>query len=269
MRKIAVISQKGGVGKTTTSMNLAHALALSGKKVLLIDMDPQANLSTSLGIHGNDVKGIAAVLLENESIEEHIISVKDMLDLVPAGGKLGELEFLADGGSRRGFLLEQATEKLSEKYDFLLIDCPPSAGLLGMNAMLAVNELLIPVSSDYLSMQGLSRLLGIIQHVEEKLNRNSKKWIVITRYHQRRRLAKEVREKLLGYFPDRVLDTPIRESVALAESPSFGVSIFDYKKLSFGAQDYLSLAKDLVQKEVKPESKTMVRKSKKKLEVTE
>ena len=118
-----------------------------------------------------------------------------------------------------------------------------------MNAMLAVNELLIPVSSDYLSMQGLSRLLGIIQNIEERLKRSTKKWIVVTRYQKRRRLAKEVREKLLGYFPGRVLETPIRESVALAESPSFGVSIFDYKKLSYGAQDYLSLAKDLVLKD--------------------
>ncbi|MDH3326653.1 MAG: ParA family protein [Gammaproteobacteria bacterium] len=248
MRKIAVISQKGGVGKTTTSMNLAHALALSGKKVLLVDMDPQANLSTSLGIHGSEVKGVAAVLLENEPIASHIAPLKENLDLIPAGGKLGELEFLSDGGSSRGFLLEQAIKGLSESYDFLIIDCPPSAGLLGMNAMLAVNELLIPVSSDYLSMQGLSRLLGIVQHIEEKLNRSSKKWIVITRYHRRRRLANEVRNKLLNYFPGRVLDTPIRESVALAESPSYGVSIFDYKKLSFGAQDYLSLARDIVLK---------------------
>ena len=249
MRKIAVISQKGGVGKTTTSMNLAHALALSGKKVLLIDMDPQANLSTSLGIHGNDVKGIAAVLLKDEPLIDHIVSMKSGVDLVPAGGKLGELEFLSSGGSKRGFLLEQATASINKKYDFLLIDCPPSAGLLGMNAMLAVDELLIPVSSDYLSMQGLSRLLGIVQHVEDKLQRTTKKWIVLTRYYRRRRLAKEVREKLLRYFPGRVLNTPIRESVALAESPSYGLSIFDYKKLSFGAQDYLSLAQDLVSKD--------------------
>ena len=249
MRKIAVISQKGGVGKTTTSMNLAHALALIGKKVLLIDMDPQANLSTSLGIHGNDVKGIAAVLLKSEFIGDQIVSLKEGLDLIPAGGRLGELEFLSDGGSKRGFLLENAIGKLRGEYDFLLIDCPPSAGLLGMNAMLAVNELLIPVSSDYLSMQGLSRLLGIIQHIEERLNRSSKKWIVVTRFYRRRRLAKEVREKLLNYFPGRVLNTAIRESVALAESPSYGVSIFDYKKLSYGAQDYLSLAKDILLKD--------------------
>lgn len=248
MRKIAVISQKGGVGKTTTSMNLAHALALSGKKVLLIDMDPQANLSTSLGVHGNDVKGIAAVLLNEEVLADHIQVMGGGFDLIPAGGKLGELEFLSTGGTKRGFLLAQVTKSLPEKYDFLLIDCPPSAGLLGMNAMLAVDELLIPVSSDYLSMQGLSRMLGIVQHIEDKLHRKTKKWIVVTRYYRRRRLAKEVREKLLKYFPGRVLNTAIRESVALAESPSYGVSIFDYKKSSFGAQDYLSLAEDLMQK---------------------
>ncbi len=248
MRKIAIISQKGGVGKTTTSMNLAHALALSGKKILLIDMDPQANLSTSLGIHGNEIKGIAAVLLDGESIEAHIQSLVKNLEIIPAGGKLGELEFLANGGSARGFLLENAIKNLKKKYDFLIIDCPPSAGLLGMNAILAVSEMIIPVSSDYLSMQGLSRLLGIIQNVEERLQRNSEKWIVITRFQRRRRLANEVREKLLGYFPKRVLKTPIRESVALAESPGFGVSIFDYKRESYGAEDYISLARDLVSK---------------------
>ncbi len=249
MRKIAVISQKGGVGKTTTSMNLGHALALNGKKVLLIDMDPQANLSTSLGVHGNDVKGIAAVLLKDEPLIDHVLPMTKGLDLVPAGGKLGELEFLSTGGTKRGFLLAQALKTLSEGYDFLLIDCPPSAGLLGMNAMLAVDELLIPVSSDYLSMQGLSRLLGIVKHIEDKLQRNTKKWIVVTRYYRRRRLAKEVRGKLLQYFPGRVLSTAIRESVALAESPSYGLSIFDYKKMSFGAEDYSALARDLVLKE--------------------
>lgn len=248
MRKIAIISQKGGVGKTTTSMNLAHALALAGKKILLIDMDPQANLSTSLGIHGNEVKGIAAVLLDGECIDSHIHSLVKNLAIIPAGGKLGELEFLSDGGSARGFLLENAIKSLRKKYDFIIIDCPPSAGLLGMNAILAVGEMIIPVSSDYLSMQGLSRLLGIIQNVEERLQRKSKKWIVITRFQRRRRLANEVREKLLGYFPQRVLKTPIRESVALAESPGFGVSIFDYKRESYGAQDYISLAKDLISK---------------------
>ena len=249
MRKISIISQKGGVGKTTTSMNLSHALMLAGKKVLLVDMDPQSNLTTSLGLHGPGLNGIDSVLLDQGDINQYIVNLKNGLDLIPAGDKLGELEFVTKGGAERGFRLEAALRKVKNRYDFVFVDCPPSSGLLGMNAIMATREIIVPVSSDYLSMQGLSRILGIVQYIEEKLKRKNKKWIVLTRFQQRRRLAQEVKEKVYRYFPRLVLATPIRETVALAESPSYGKTIFEYRRSSRGAQDYSSLAKDVMNEE--------------------
>ncbi len=245
MRVIAVINHKGGVGKTTTALNLAYALSMAGKKVTVIDADPQANLTASLGRLERGQTGLDAVLLDDVPLAEVRSEIRERLHLIPAGERLGEMDFVTAGGAQRGYRLRQALEKLRGE-DFVLIDCPPSAGLLGMNTLLAANELLIPVASDYLSMQGLARLMGIIRHVEKSLKRRTKKWLVVTRFQERRRLARDVREKLLEHFPGNVLKTPIREAVALAESPSFGKSIFEYRRLSHGAQDYLALANDLI-----------------------
>ena len=171
--------------------------------------------------------------------------MRNKLFVVPAGEKLGEFEFITGGDSSRGFRLAQALADMKTRFDFVMIDCPPSAGLLGMNALLAAKELLIPVSSDYLSLQGLSRLMGIITHIESRLGMKLKKWLVVTRFQSRRRLANDVVEKLLQHFPKQILQTRVRESVSLAESPSFGQTIFDYKSASHGAVDYESLALDL------------------------
>jgi len=246
MRIIAVINQKGGVGKTTTSVNLSHALALGGKKVLAIDLDPQGNLSTSFGISDPLVKGLDEILLNNVNVNSMCLEARENLHVIPAGKRLGELEFEKKGGADRGFRLRKALAELTSKPDFIFIDCPPSAGLVGMNGLLAANELILPVASDFLSMQGLSRMMGIVDHVEGTLKFTTKKWLVVTRYQRRRRLAQEVKEKLINQFPKQVLDTSIRETVALAESPSYGKTIFDYKRLSNGGKDYLSLANDLL-----------------------
>ena len=242
---IAVMNQKGGVGKTTTTLNLAHALAMSGKSVTVVDMDPQSHLTASFGAEQRDQSGIDEVMMGNADLSEVKMKVRDRLHLVPAGSRLGELEQIAVGGAKRGFLLREALETTSEE-DYIFIDCPPSSGMLTMNALLAAKEMLIPVSGDYLALHGLSRLLNILKHVEDRLKHVTKKWMVVTRFHNRRKLAKEVQDKLLTYFPDQVLATPIRENVALAESPSFGKTIFEYKKSCHGAVDYLALAEDLV-----------------------
>jgi chromosome partitioning protein len=185
------------------------------------------------------------VLLEEAPVRELQIKVRDNLSLVPAGTRLHEIEHIKEGGSNRGMILKTAIKKLRSE-DFILVDCPPSAGLLTMNALLASKELLIPVSGDYLALHGLSRLMGLLKHIEERLKHKTKKWVVVTRFHERRRLAREVRDTVLQYFPGQVLATPIRETVALAESPSFGKTIFDYQRKGNGAQDYLSLADDLL-----------------------
>jgi len=213
-------------------------------------MDPQSNLTASLGVRGEGVVGIDKVLLDASDINSQIIQLDNGLDLIPAGERLGELEFVTEGGAERGFRLENALDKLSVDYDFVFIDCPPSAGLLGMNALMATKELLVPVASDFLSMQGLSRILGIVSHIEEKLKRRNKKWIVLTRFHHRRRLAKDVKEKVIRYFPKLVLSTPIRDTIALAESPSYGKTIFEYSRKSAGAKDYSDLAKDILCEEI-------------------
>ncbi len=246
MRIISVINQKGGVGKTTTTANLAHALALAGNRVTVIDMDPQSHLGTSLGVNGREYSGVDEVLLEGAAIEDVMISVRDNLVLIPAGTELNRIEQLGNGGLKKGELLKQALKgKLSEQ-DFVLIDCPPSSGLLAINALIASHEVLIPVTGDYLSLEGLSFLMATIKTFKNKLGYSLREWIVVTRFHKRRRLGKEVLAKLLHYFPDNVLATQIRETAALAECPGRGNTIFEYRSKSNGAIDYKTLAADLM-----------------------
>lgn len=247
---IAVINQKGGVGKTTTTLNLSHALAQLDKKVLVIDLDPQAHLSAGYGILRREQKGIADVLLGDVELKDVITEVRENVAIIPAGTRLGELEHITEGGAKRGFLLKDALKGKVKSYDFVLVDCPPSSGILGMNALLASEEVLVPVSGDFFALQGLSRLMSIFQHIEQTLKRKTKKWVVLTRFHERRKLAREVKGKILSYFPDCVFQTAIRETVALAESPGFGQTIFEYQPKSNGANDYLELAADVLDSRV-------------------
>ncbi len=246
MRIIAVINQKGGVGKTTTTMNLAHALAMQGYKVLAIDLDPQANLTVGLGLIRKQLAGIADVLIDDAALLNTSHEVRENLELVAAGDRLGEFEYIKAKGAKRGFLLQNSIRDSHAEKDFILIDCPPTSGILGMNALLAADEVIIPVAGDYYSLQGLSRQMQIFDYVETNLQRHTKKWLVLTRYNERRKLARKVRDSVVHYFPNRVLQTPIRETVALAESPSFGKTIFDYRNQNRGAEDYRQLAADIL-----------------------
>lgn len=243
MRTFAVLNQKGGVGKTTTALNLAHAMALRGNTVTAIDIDPQSHLTAGLGKEQHPQSGIDEVLLGESSFSEMQITARENLSLLPAGSRLAEVENRVSGIDG-GHLLAAEVSKLQQ--DFVFIDCPPSSGILSMNAILAADEIIVPVSSDFLSLHGLSRLLNVLKQVEESLNHKMKTWVVLTRFHSRRRLANEVREKLVNYFSDSVLETPIREAVALAESPSYGKTIFEYRKRSNGAIDYGLLSEDLL-----------------------
>ena len=186
MRVIAVMNQKGGVGKTTTTMNLAHALARMDKEVLAIDLDPQAHLTAGFGELQHLQSGVDEVLIDGSSIESVTHKTRDHLELLPAGEHLGEMEHSTEGGAKRGYKLNNAiNEQVSDK-DFVLIDCPPSSGILGMNALLAANEILIPVSGDFFALQGLSRLITIFKHIEQSLHKETRKWVVLTRFHERR-----------------------------------------------------------------------------------
>lgn len=247
---IAVMNQKGGVGKTTTTMNVAHALAQSGQRVLAMDLDPQAHLTAGFGLVRRSQPGMAEMMLAEKSLEDVVVLARDNMDLVPAGDRLGELEHLTAGGAKRGWLLREALQAFSDNYDYILVDCPPSSGILGMNALLAAKEVLIPVSGDFFALQGLARLMSIFQHIESSLKLNTEKWVVLTRFQERRRLAKDVKDKIMSYFPKRVYRTAIREAVALAESPGFGQTIFEYQASSNGAKDYKNLATDILKGKV-------------------
>lgn len=250
MRMMAVINQKGGVGKTTTTLNLAHAMAQCNKKVLCIDLDPQAHLSAGFGFLDKSQYGIAGMLLEGMDFSSVVLPARENLDLIPAGERLGELEHMSQGGAKRGWMLRDAISEHVQAYDYVFVDCPPSSGILGMNALLASREVLIPVSGDFFALQGLSRLMSIFQHIENVLKTKTEKWVVLTRYQDRRRLARDVRKKIVSYFPKHVYRTPIRETVALAESPGFGQTIFEYHGKTNGALDYMSLANDVMQGKV-------------------
>jgi len=246
MQMVAIINQKGGVGKTTTTMNLAHALAKKGNKVLAVDFDPQAHLTAGLGALQREQMGIAEVMLDEAELEEVMLCARENLYLLPAGESLANVEHLEVRGAERGFLLSHALSGHCEQMDYVLIDCPPSSGILGMNALFAVKEVIIPVSGDFFALQGISRLMVIFRHIENALDRKFDKWVVLTRFHQRRRLAMEVKDKVSSYFPKHVYQTAIRETVALAESPGFGQTIFEYQASSNGADDYMSLAEDVL-----------------------
>jgi len=244
-RVISVINQKGGVGKTTTATNLAHGLALKGYQVLAIDLDPQAHLASSLGITREDIAGLDAVFLKGIPLHSVQIKVRENLNLVSAGGHLNEVENL-EGGKSRGLLLKRAIDQYQDDVDYIIIDCPPSSGLLVINALFATEEVLIPMTGDYLAMQGLSHLMATLTNFEEALQKEYKQWIVLSRFHDRRKLAQEVREKLINYFPDSVLKTSVSEAAALAECPGFGETVYEYRPNSKSTQEYTALVKDLI-----------------------
>ncbi len=244
MRTIAIINQKGGVGKTTTTANLAHALVLNQYRVTAIDLDPQGHLSTSLGVDYLQRPGLDSVLMHDVPVEEAMQEVRPGLSLVPSGPGLGNLENETTRSVKRGTLLREALQGRLQDQDFVLIDCPPASGLLVINALFSTSETLIPVAGDYLSLQGLSYLLGTFKKFE-KLGHHIQEWFVMTRFNTRRKLPTQVMHTLQQCFPKKVLATYIREAAALAECPSFGKTIFEYRKNSNGAMDYQALATDL------------------------
>lgn len=245
MQCIAVMNQKGGVGKTTTAVHLGHALALSGFRVAVVDLDPQAHLGACFGVNRAGECGMDRVLAEKVSPARQAVQVREGLSLVPAGRNLAAV---ASGiTTDKAMCAKQLSEMFSRDFadhQFVLLDCPPSTGfLMGLGIMVA-DEVLIPVSSDYLALKGLAHPVQTIRQFKTSLSQQLTQTIVVTRFHRRRRLCAEVLERLLNYFPGQVLATPIREAVALAQCPSFGQTVFDFDQRSNAAADYRSLAVD-------------------------
>ena len=245
---IAVANQKVGVGKTTTSVNLSAAFAEMGKKVLLIDCDPQGNATSGLGIEKDGLElSIYDALINDTSMEEIILQTQFGLDMVPSvmdlAGAEVELVNLDDKQYRR----KKAVERIKDKYDYILIDCPPSLGHVTLNALTAADSVLLPLQCEFYALEGLSQLLSTVQLVQEQLNEKLRiEGLVLTMYDSRTNLAEQVVEEVKTHFPDMVYATKIPRNVRLSEAPSFGKPIFAYASSSKGAQAYMSLAEEVV-----------------------
>lgn len=249
-RLVAIINQKGGVGKTTTTTNLCHALAESGKKVTVIDFDPQGHLAVSFGIISHEISGIDLAMLKEKKLDDVVMQVRENLQLIPAGSRLKDVEQMSSNGSPRGVLLRDALKGQLTDQDFIFIDCPPSSGLLVANALIATHEILVPMASDFLALQGLSHLMATVKRFEGALKRRYQLSVVISRFMTTRRISGQVLNILLSHFPNQVLATVIRETALLAECPSFGQTILEYSPKSRSARDFRNLANDFLENRV-------------------
>ena len=247
---IAVINQKGGVGKTTTSVNLAAQLAKRGKKVLLVDLDPQGNASSGLGYDKNNLKGSTYdVIMKKIQLSEAIQSTSiDNLFILPTNANLAACEVELSDKPSRERSLEQSINLAT--HDYIIIDCPPALGLLTINALIASNAMIIPVQTEYYALEGLGQLLDVVQRVREGLNSKLELMgVLLTMYDRRTGLSEQVAEEVRKHFGDKVFKTVIPRNVRLAEAPSFGKTIFEYDKWSKGAKAYKQLTGEILAKE--------------------
>lgn len=248
-RIIAIANQKGGVGKTTTAINLSACLAEKGQKVLAIDMDPQGNMSSGLGLDKNSVEKTIYDLIIGESEVEEVLqkNALENLDILPANVDLSAAEIELIGIDEKEYIVKKAIEKIKDAYDYVIIDCPPSLSMLTINAMTTADSVLVPIQCEYYALEGLSQLIHTINLVKERLNPDlDMEGVVFTMYDSRTNLSMQVVENVKQNLSQRVYNTLIPRNIRLAEAPSYGMPINMYDAKSAGAEAYMQLAEEVI-----------------------